>query len=213
MGKGVARRMGTHDDDVTDEALLRRIAQGDENALRMLYDAYRPRLRRYLLRQMAGDAAAADEAMQEAFLGVWQAAPGFRGEARVMTWLFQIAHYSAIHVRRRLERQSLPPAQRYPQQRTPANPYDSDSDAPGYEPSHSSPENAVLDRLALMDALRRRSPKHRVVLDLVLLQGFSLEEASSILAIPLGTVKSRLSNARRALIADLTEYERIAHHD
>jgi RNA polymerase sigma-70 factor (ECF subfamily) len=67
-------------------------------------------------------------------------------------------------------------------------------------PSH---EDAVLDRLALADALRRLSPKHREVLYLVSQQGFTLEEAAQVLAVPVGTVKSRMSYARQALLRAL----------
>jgi RNA polymerase sigma-70 factor (ECF subfamily) len=57
----------------------------------------------------------------------------------------------------------------------------------------------VVDRLALEEALSQLSPAHREALELVFLQGFSLAEVAQILGVALGTVKSRLSYARRAL--------------
>jgi RNA polymerase sigma-70 factor (ECF subfamily) len=81
------------------EAPLARIARGDEEALRQLYDAFRPRLRNYLWRQLDGDATAVEEALQGVFVAVWRTAASYRGEARVATWLFQIARYRALRLR------------------------------------------------------------------------------------------------------------------
>jgi RNA polymerase sigma-70 factor, ECF subfamily len=47
--------------------------------------------------------------------------------------------------------------------------------------------------------LRSLSPEHRALLDLIFYQGLSLEEAAQVCRVPLGTVKSRLSYARRHL--------------
>jgi RNA polymerase sigma-70 factor (ECF subfamily) len=66
-------------------------------------------------------------------------------------------------------------------------------------PVGASPEEAALDRLTLGDALARLSTKHRVALHLVFAQGFTAQEAAQILGVPVRTVKSRVSFARRAL--------------
>jgi RNA polymerase sigma-70 factor (ECF subfamily) len=63
----------------------------------------------------------------------------------------------------------------------------------------TSPEDMVLGQLSLDEALSRLSVKHRAVLHLVFQQGFTAEEAAQILGVPVGTVKSRMSYARRAL--------------
>jgi RNA polymerase sigma-70 factor (ECF subfamily) len=68
-----------------------------------------------------------------------------------------------------------------------------------------SPEDAIVNRMALAEALRALSPKHREVLDLAFFQGFGPEEIAHILDVPAGTVKSRISYARRALQAQLAE--------
>ncbi|MGZ3636915.1 MAG: RNA polymerase sigma factor, partial [Ktedonobacterales bacterium] len=66
-------------------------------------------------------------------------------------------------------------------------------------PTAASPEDAVLGQLALDEALNHLSTKHRAVLQLIFQQGFTAEETAQILDIPIGTVKSRVSYARRAL--------------
>ncbi len=166
--------------------LIRRIARGDEEALRQLYAEFRPRLRRYLWHRLDGDMHALEEALQDTFLAVWRTAGAYRGEAKVATWLFQIAHYQALRVRQSADRRARLAGE----------------SAEQVEESHASafrPEDAVLDRLVLDEALCRLSAKHRAVLHLVFQQGFTMDEVARILDVPVGTVKSRVSYARRAL--------------
>jgi RNA polymerase sigma-70 factor (ECF subfamily) len=66
-------------------------------------------------------------------------------------------------------------------------------------------ENAVIDRITLANALRQLSDKHRDVLELVFYYGFAPNEVATILAVAPGTVKSRISYARRALLRLLNE--------
>jgi RNA polymerase sigma-70 factor (ECF subfamily) len=174
-----------------DSTLIGRIACGQQDALSQLYTIYRPRLRRYLWHQLNGNEAAVEDVLQEVFLAVWRSAPSYRGEAQVATWLFQIAHYQVLHLRR--------DRGRHPNGQLPddgAGGRDGDWEA---TESHDSLEDSVLDRLTLEDALSQLRPAHREALELVFLQGFSQAEVSQILGVPPGTVKSRLSYARRAL--------------
>lgn len=146
--------------------LLRQVANGDEEALQQLYVEYRPRLRRYLWHQLDGDGHAVEEALQDTFLAVWRSAGAFRGEAKVVTWIFQIAHYIALRTRDAASRRGCSSTEPDPPDREAA-------------PIAASPEDAVLQ--------------------LIFQQGFTPEEAAQILDVPLGTVKSRVSYARRAL--------------
>lgn len=168
--------------------LLQHIAGGDEEALRQLYVAFRPRLQRYLWHQFDGDGHAVEEALQDIFVAVWRTAAGYRGEAKVTTWLFQIAHYVVLRTREAMARRGQGTMLTAPD---PAQEAD--------VALASSPEAEVLDRMALDGALDRLSPKHRTVLLLVFQQGFTAEEAAQILNVPVGTIKSRVSYARRAL--------------
>jgi RNA polymerase sigma-70 factor (ECF subfamily) len=166
--------------------ILCRIADGDEEALALLYAEYHPRLQRYLWHQLDGDACAVEEALQDTFLAVWRTAGGYRGEAKVATWLFQIAHNIAYHTRQTAGWRGWVEIERVPSEGAGA-------------PMTTSLEDAVLDRQTLGEALSRLSPKHREVLHLVFQQGFTAEEVAEILGTPVGTVKSRVSYARQAL--------------
>ena len=91
----------------SDRDLIRQVAAGDENALRKLYDAYGQRLYAYALR-ITGDPAAAEEAVQESLVAVWQGASRFRGEGagggRVIAYLLGIVHHKALNQVRGRER-------------------------------------------------------------------------------------------------------------
>ncbi len=181
-----------------DESLICRIAGGDEEALRQLYASYRVRLWQYLWPQLNGDAQRVEEVLQDVFLAVWRQARTFRGEARASTWLFRIARYRASNAMRDRARQ--------PEGYSTSLSTGDDSEDGVYERGGTaSHEDAVLDRVALTEGMARLSPKHREVLDLFFYHGFTLDEVAHILDIPTGTVKSRLSYARRALQRELQE--------
>lgn len=173
-----------------DQRLIARIAARDESALDALYALYRPRLRRYLWARLEGDESAVEEALQDTFLAVWESAGRFRGEARVATWVFQIAHNTAVRARQRRARRPV--------------------SAPLLAADHASAGSqrdpyaeGVVTRLAVHDALGKLSDKHREALDLFFRQGFAADEIAAILGVPAGTVRSRVSYARKALRQEL----------
>jgi RNA polymerase sigma-70 factor (ECF subfamily) len=187
------------DDHVDDRALIARVVQRYALALERLYALYRPRMWRYLYQQFDGDAGAVEDVLQEVFLTVWRAAGDFRGEATVNTWIFRIAHHQMAHRLRAAARRS---EGRLAEPTSPDEDEGRDDDWWG-EQAQASHEGAVLDRLVLAAAFARLDAKHREALELVYQQGFTLAEVAQILAVPLGTVKSRVSYARRALQSEL----------
>jgi RNA polymerase sigma-70 factor, ECF subfamily len=179
-----------------DRSLLALVASGNEEALGELHTRYRPLLYRYLWYRLQ-DAGLVEDALQETFLKIWRAANTFRGTSTVAAWLFTIAHRQALLVQRHRRRQpeghaiSLSPEL--------ADTFKQEAD----------PDTAILERLNFIEALRSLSPKQRDVLFLIFIQGFDTEETAKILEIPAGTVRSRLSYARRAL-AQYLQREQIA---
>ena len=187
------------DDRADDRSLIARIARRDATALERLYALYRPRLWRYLWQQLDGDAGAVEDTLQEIFLAVWLAAGDFRGEAKVNTWIFRIAHHQLAHRQRSAARRP----EGHVDAHTALGHDDVGSGDSRDEPAQASHEAAVLDRLVLAAAFGRIAAKHREALELVYQQGLTLEEVARILDVPLGTVKSRISYARRALQCEL----------
>jgi RNA polymerase sigma-70 factor (ECF subfamily) len=171
-----------------DTTLLARITDGDQDALRQLYAAYRLRLWRYVWQQVGGDADLVEEVVQDVFLAVWNGAGTFRHQASISTWIFRIAHNICANARRS---RSHRPIGTMLQETAPP--------AASASTAYASPEEQVVERLALTEAINRLPLKHRQVLELIFYQGFTCEEAGHILEMPTGTIKSRLSYARKAL--------------
>jgi RNA polymerase sigma-70 factor (ECF subfamily) len=177
------------DQAADDLRLIARIAIREESALAALYMRYRPRLRLYLWPRLGGDEGLIEEILQDTFLAVWENGARFRGDAKVATWLFQIAHFRAT-VARRYSARRPNPAPLLAAER-------------GDTGAGDLYAESVVARLAIHSALAKLSEKHREILDLFFYQGFTAEEIATILGIPAGTVRSRLSYARKALRQEL----------
>ncbi len=170
-------------DEEMDHSLVRRMAAGDDSALRELYAAHGQRLYAYALR-LTGDPAQADDVLQETLVAVWKSAGKFRGEGRLIAWLLGIVHHTAL--------KSL----RYRTQPL------TDEIEESLPAGHPSPEQQI-ERTELGDQVRlglnALSTEHRSALELIFYQELSLEEAARVCGVPLGTIKSRLSYARQHL--------------
>jgi RNA polymerase sigma-70 factor, ECF subfamily len=173
-----------------DVQLLRRISQGDEDAMAAFYREHgQVVLAQVLL--VASDRVLAEEILQDTMLAVWRGAGSFRGESSARSWVIAIARRQT---RDRLRRRRL---------RVVDDAFlaDQPSSGPG-------PEVTALDRADLADvtaAMRQLAASHREVLGLVFGSGLSLPEVAGVLEIPVGTVKSRLAAARTALGRILNE--------
>jgi RNA polymerase sigma-70 factor (ECF subfamily) len=84
-----------------DRAVARRILGGDEAAFRELFDRYFPRLYRFALARVGGDAQAAQDVVQQTFCNAIERLDSYRGEAALYTWFCQICrNVVADHFRR-----------------------------------------------------------------------------------------------------------------
>jgi RNA polymerase sigma-70 factor (ECF subfamily) len=164
----------------SDEALLGRLASGpDEQALSELYDRYQGIMYGLAMR-ITQDSGSAQDAVQEAFVGVWRNAGRYdaqRSSAR--TWILSITHHRAIDiVRRRRPQSPLPETETL----------DEALRAPDVWPEVARASDATAVRTALM-AL---PDGQREVIELAYFGGLTQLEIAERAAIPLGTVKSRV---------------------
>jgi RNA polymerase sigma-70 factor, ECF subfamily len=159
---------------------IRRAQGGDAAAIRDLYRRYAPRVHA-VVRRLAGDDALAEDWAQEAWVRVFRALPGFRGDARFSTWLHRIAVNSALHGRRGRERKAGREV----------------ALTPGSEPSAGG--DPVLLRIRLQRALDALPPGMRQVVVLHDVEGYTHEEIGDLLGIAPGTSKSQLFKARARL--------------
>lgn len=167
-----------------DLQVIERIGRGDRQALSELYARYQRVLFAYLL-QLTPDYGLAEELLQDTLVAVWKSARSFEGRSSVLTWLIGIARRQAHNTlrQRRISLTDLSEVECLP--------------APDLEPEQVA--LAGVARAELTAAFRRLAPVHREVLLLTFVQELSYQETATILDVPVGTVKSRLSNARRAL--------------
>ena len=166
-----------------DLALLSRIATGDQEAIEELYRRH-SRVLLGQLQLMVDQPALAEEVLQDTMLAVWKGARTFRGGSRVRTWLLGIARRQA---RDRMRRQRPIPV--------------ADSELAERPSPNPGPEAIAVERAEgrrVVTALSTLTPAHREVLGLVFGADLSLAEVARVLAVPLGTVKSRLHAARAA---------------
>lgn len=163
---------------VTDEALMRAVAAGDERALETLCGRWERPLHQFLARYTGGRDV--DDLYQETWLRVVRAAGRFDPARRFSTWLFQIA----INLTRDWQRRSPP---------EPVDPMTLEATA-AVAPS----PDAALDARRLLAALPEAQ---RAVVVLRYYHDLGEEQVASILGCPRGTVKSRLHQALARLTA------------
>lgn len=162
-----------------DATLLAGVATGDAAALRELHDRHAPWLSARL-RGRCADPDLVEQAVQDTFVAVWRRPDGWRGEGPVPAWLWGIAIRRLLsHLGRRPGRQRALAVE--------------------LAPSAEERVLAELEHGALGPALDALSPELRAVVQATVLVGLTTREASRLLGIPRGTVKTRLMRAKRHL--------------
>ena len=171
----------------SDEMLIRRIAEGDQLAMRTLFGRHRVPLYCWLLR-LVGDEALAEDLLSDVFLDAWRQAASFQARSSVSTWLLAIARYKALSARRRRTDAEL------------------DEKVASRVADPADDPEVVLQKKARAELLRhslaRLSPQHGEVIDLVYFHGKSVKEVAEIVGTAEATVKTRMFYARKKL-ADL----------
>ena len=171
---------------VSDEMLLKSVAEGDKAAMHIMFARHRTRVFRFI-QKMVRNAAIAEDLASQVFLDVWRTANRFEGRARASTWLLSIARFKAIGSLRT-------------QTRTHEN-IDQD-EVLEIADAADTPE-AALDRKEtngiLHTCMEKLSPAHREIIDMVYYRDKSVVEVSEMIGIPLATAKSRIFYARKRL--------------
>ena len=178
------------------EDLVERAKAGDRPAFGQLVEVYQDKIYGYASR-MLGDPDEAEDVAQETFVRAYRSLPHFRGAASFHTWLYRIASNLAIDVARRNRRQSTGNFSL-------DEPLESEEGDYEREIADESGSPEQLTQRREMQELVRQAvaelpEKLRAVVVLYELQGESYEDIAEILGCPLGTVKSRLFNARSQL--------------
>ncbi|TDD09907.1 sigma-70 family RNA polymerase sigma factor [Nonomuraea diastatica] len=172
------------DDAVRDDAV-----PDDEVVVSALYREYHRPLLAFVIRLTAGDRQWAEDVVQETMIRAWRSAERLDPDAvSLMPWLATVARRIVIDDRRRRD----------------ARPQESGD---GQLESMSVPDGmeGLLHQVVVSEALKALSPAHREILNETILQDRSVNDAAQALGIPVGTVKSRVYYAVRALRIALEE--------
>jgi len=178
----------------TDEQLVGRLAAGpDEAALSELYDRYQGAMYGLAMR-ITNDTGLAQDAVQEAFVGVWRNAARYaEGRASVRTWILSITHHRAIDMlRRRRATSPLPEAE---------EPVGESLTTPDVWPEVAR----AADAAAVRQAMSELPDSQREAIELAYFGGLTQVEIADRAQIPLGTVKSRVRLGLGALRRSLEE--------
>ncbi|MGA9429902.1 MAG: sigma-70 family RNA polymerase sigma factor [Xanthobacteraceae bacterium] len=174
----------------SDEVLLQLVADGDKDAMRVLFARHNVRVFRFLTR-IVGNEATAEDLLNEVFLEVWRNAGRFEARSQVSTWILAIARFKALAAMRRRRHDEL-----------------DDEASEMIEDTADDPEVAVqkTERSALLQqCLKQLSIAHRQVVDLVYYHEQSIEEVAEIIGVPASTVKTRVFYARKRIAELMAE--------
>lgn len=188
----------TESPDLTDDlSLLERARAGELPAWQELLKRYGTMVFK-LAYEMSGSGTDAEDIAQEVFLKIYRSAAGFRGDAKLSSWIYRIAVNTCIEYRKR---------RRHPQLELRA---DMDQEDPGGDrPGSGRPDVAAESRLMrerIESALNRLSPRERAVFVLRHYDDLPLKEIASMLSVRPGTVKTLLFRALAKLQVELAFY-------
>ena len=174
----------------TDKELVLQCQRGDRASFQELYRRYQKRIRSTLY-QLCGEGLL-DDLVQEVFLRAWKGLPKLRQASYFSTWIYRISWNVAAEHRRRLAKYQQP-------SRSYSIPNDSDN-LSYFSRLQDTPDLMQLHYQDLVQrGLQSLSLDLRAVIVLHDLEDLPQKEVAKILKIPVGTVKSRLFNARQAI--------------
>ena len=176
--------------DITDAALIERVAERERAAFEELYARYARSVLGLALRRL-GDRGRAEDSVQDVFAAVWRSAKSYdRTRGPGGAWLYTIARNAIVDAQRR----QPPPTVADPPELV----------APGPTPDEEA--EASWNAWRVHRALETLPENERAVIDLAYFSGLSQSEVADFLQLPLGTVKTR-TRTGLARLADALEGE------
>ncbi len=164
-----AGRRRSADKETSDEVLVGLIAEGDKDAMQVLFGRHNVRVFRFLMRFVDGEATAED-LVSEVFIEVWRNAGQFEARSQVSTWLLAIARHKALSALRRRTSDEL------------------DEDVIEFIEDPSDNPEVTLQKTErseiLRDCLKQLSPAHREIIDLVYYHERTIEDVAEIIGVP-----------------------------
>lgn len=167
-----------------EQDLIHRLQNGDSSVIGELYDLYGAALLG-VARSIATHEAEAEDVVQEAFINIWKYGKRYNPKkGRLFTWLLNITRNKAID--RFRSKKQAPPIQ-------------SHTDNVGMEMSHPGGIDIKEDAIGLRELVEKLDGAQRELIEMAYFEGYTQQELSDKLKIPLGTVKTRLRSGIKEL--------------
>ena len=181
----------------TDEELIARFQEGDEQAYTELVNRYRDKLMTFVYR-FVNDMEQAEDIIQDTMLKLYTHKHYYRNIAKFSTWIYTIAgNLAKTELRKRKNRKVTNISQMGPEDR--------DYELPSVAPETDEVVQSEYIEKKIQAAIQNLPLHFRTVTILRDIQELSYEEISKIVEVPLGTVKSRINRARLQLQKELID--------
>tara|TARA_B100000579_G_C22815058_1_gene847382 strand:+ start:919 stop:1500 length:582 start_codon:yes stop_codon:yes gene_type:complete len=179
----------------TDEELIKRFQNGDENAYIELVNRYRDKILNFIFNYI-GDFEISEDITQDTMIKLYQKKHYYKEIAKFSTWLYTIAKNLAnTELRKKKQRKTTILSHISKDDK----PYDIPSNNPG---THQEIESEITSKI-INNAIDQLTDKFKTVILLRDIQELSYEDISSIVGVPIGTIKSRINRARLQLQIEL----------
>lgn len=169
---------------IINERVIRACQQGDREAFRLLFEAYKDKVFSIAVYSLGGDQSRAGDVTQQIFLKLMTSISQFRGDSQFTTWLYRMVANTCIDEQRKLKR-FLPFGDSTPIK------------------SWKRPQEQRFARLELaasvQNAIAELKPKFRLPILLKYVEELSYEEIADVLGCSKGTVASRLNRGHKEL--------------
>jgi RNA polymerase sigma-70 factor (ECF subfamily) len=165
--------------NIPEEELVARLQGQDKSAFGILYDNYSSSLYGIVLK-IVQTTEVAEDVLQEAFVKIWKNMSSYdKSKGRLFTWMLNIARNTAID-----------------KLRAKGGKFEiRDIDDSVYQIDKKSNTTMKVEHIGVKQSVQNLKPEHRIIIDMAYYGGYTQEEISKELDIPLGTVKTRMRNA------------------
>ena len=173
----------------TEQELVLALKERNNQAFGFLYDNYAGALYSIIKQIITDNNELASDVLQEVFINIWRKIESYdQTKGRLFTWMLNIARNASIDTLRSKSYQNSQKNQELPDN--------------VYKAVANQTTQQNVDNIGLKKVLEKLKAEHRVLVELAYFKGFTHEEIAEMMAIPLGTVKTRIRNA----LLQLREY-------
>ena len=181
--------------------LLDKARQGDVEAFAAVFEEFRPLV--FAIAYRSVGAAEADDVVMETYIKAWKAIPRYQGQSSLKTWLYRITHNTAVDFLRKRKRQGVFFVSEHEMEDSNV---DSLTDEKQLDPALILEKSEVAN--LVNEAMAQLESDQRITLSLRFSDGLSYKEIAAATGVRLGTVMSRLFNAKKRLKKLITSLER-----